>query len=151
MSGLILSRDDELGPDALALIGQSEAELAAIYPAEVRYAFSPSELRDAGVRFVVGHVATTPVACGGVALLDGYGELKRIFVTRSHRGSGFADAVVAELERIAVQNNRTCMRLETGEASPEAIRFYTRLGYARIGPFGAYEENGSSVFMEKSL
>ena len=151
MSGLILSRDDDLGPDSLGLIAQSEAELAAIYPAEVRYAFSPSELRDAGVCFVVGHSEGTPVACGGVALLDGYGELKRIFVTRSHRGRGFADAVVAELEQIAAREGRSCMRLETGEASPEAIRFYTRLGYSRIGPFGEYEENGSSVFMEKPL
>ncbi len=151
MSGLILTRDDELGPDALALIAQSEAELAAIYPAEVRYAFSPSELRDAGVCFVVGHIEDMPVACGGVALLEGYGELKRIFVTRSHRGGGFADAIVAELEQIAILNGRSSMRLETGEASPEAIRFYTRLGYSRIGPFGAYAENGSSVFMEKNL
>ena len=151
MSGLILTRDDDLSPDALGLIAQSEAELASIYPPEVRYAFSPSELRDAGVCFVVGKLDETPVACGGVALLDGYGELKRIFVTRSHRGRGCADEIVAELEKIAKASGRNCMRLETGEASPEAIRFYSRLGYARIGPFGAYEENGSSVFMEKVL
>ncbi len=43
------------------------------------------------------------------------------------------------------------MRLETGERSTEAIRAYERLGYHRCGPFGAYLENGSSVFMEKPL
>ena len=151
MSGLAITRDDGLGPDALALIGQSEAELAALYPPEVRYAFSPDELRDAGVAFIVGHQDAKPVACGGVALLDGYGELKRIFVARECRGQGHAETVVAALEEIARGAGLPLMRLETGLASPEAIRFYTRIGYDRIGPFGTYEENGSSVYMEKTL
>jgi putative acetyltransferase len=43
------------------------------------------------------------------------------------------------------------MRLETGEASPAALAAYARLGYRRPGPFGAYVENGSSIFMEKAL
>lgn len=151
MSALVIRRDDALGPDALAMIAQSEAELAAIYPPEVRYAFSPDQLRDAGVAFVVGHLGEDPVACGGLALLDGYGELKRIFVTRRQRGQGYADAIVAALEEIALTAGRPLMRLETGLASPEAIRFYERIGYSRIGPFGDYQENGSSVFMEKAL
>lgn len=77
--------------------------------------------------------------------------MKRIFVTRARRGRGHADAIVAAPEDIAQGAGRPCMRLETGLASPEAIRFYTRIGYREIGPFGAYEENGSSVFMEKAL
>ncbi len=151
MNGLIISRDDALGADALDLIAQSEAELAALYPPEVRYAFSPDELRGAGVRFLVGHCDGTPVVCGGVALLDGYGELKRIFVRQDRRGSGFADAIVGALEDQAHKAGLPLMRLETGLASPAAIRFYSRLGYREIGPFGGYEENGSSVFMEKPL
>lgn len=151
MAKLMFKRDDALGPDALALIAKSEAELASIYPAEVRYAFSPSELIDAGVAFIVGYQDHAPVACGGVAFLDGYAELKRIFVDRSVRGQGLAGEIVAALEDTARDANLTTMRLETGEASPEAIRAYEKLGYSRIGPFGAYEENGSSVFMEKSL
>lgn len=151
MSGLTITRDDALGPDALALIALSEAELAALYPPEVRYAFSPDQLRGAGVAFLVGHDDGEAVACGGVALLDGYGELKRIFVRRDRRGRGHADAIVAGLEQIARTAGLACMRLETGKESPEAVRFYSRLGYAPIGPFGDYEENGSSIFMEKAL
>ena len=151
MSALAITRDDALGSDALALIEQSEVEQAALYPPEVRYAFSPDELRDAGVCFMVGHADGEAVACGGVALLDGYGELKRIFVRRDQRGQGYADAIVAALEDAARDVGLPVMRLETGLASPEAIRFYTRIGYREIGPFGAYEENGSSVFMEKAL
>lgn len=152
MTGSIeLRRDDALGPDALALIAESEAELASIYPPEVRYAFSPDQLLDAAVTFVTAYRHGTPVGCGGMAPLDGYGELKRIFVTRAARGSGVADAIVAALEEAARTASLPLMRLETGHDSPEAVRFYTRIGYRTRGPFGAYAENGSSIFMEKPL
>ena len=68
MSGLILTRDDDLSPDALGLIAQSEAELASIYPPEVRYAFSPSELRDAGV---------TRISIGGSLARATFGLIQR--------------------------------------------------------------------------
>ncbi|QHQ35724.1 GNAT family N-acetyltransferase [Algicella marina] len=148
---LTLRRDDALGPDTLAMIGESEAELAAIYPPEVRSAFSPEELRASGVRMVVAHRCGRPVGCGGVAVLDGYGELKRIFVTRAARGTGVVQAILKHLEQEARAEGLALMRLETGDASPEAIRAYERQGYVRRGPFGAYRENGSSVFMEKAI
>ncbi|MEM9045183.1 MAG: GNAT family N-acetyltransferase [Pseudomonadota bacterium] len=151
MDDIVLKRDDALGPDALTMIGESEAELASLYPPEVRYAFSPNELRDAGVAFLTAHRDARPIGCGGVAFMTDYAELKRIFVTRSARGTGVADAIVTALEQTAREQNLQVMRLETGEASPEAIRFYMRLGYTRRGPFGSYVENGSSVFMEKHL
>lgn len=152
---LTLRRDDEIGPDALALIGESEAELSAIYPAEVRYAFSPDQLTDAGVHFVVAYRDKAPVGCGGYARLtdaaDPFGELKRIFVTQAARSTGVAEALVATLEEAARADGLSLMRLETGDASPAAIRLYQRLGYARRDAFASYVENGSSVFMEKPL
>lgn len=148
---LTIRRDDQLGPDALDLIAQSEAELAAIYPPEVRFAFSPEELTAAGVVFLVGYDGERPVAAGGVAPLDGYGELKRIFVAADARGRGYARQIVEALEDQARSLDLTLMRLETGEDSPEALKLYARMGYRRIGPFGSYPENGSSVFMEKPL
>ena len=151
MSTLQLRRDDSLGPNALAMIEESEAELASIYPAEVRYAFSPEELTDAGVAFLVAYRDGLTVGCGGVAFYDGFAELKRIFVTKTARGQRIAEEIVEGLEQIARKAELTLIRLETGEASPEAIRLYERIGYARRGPFAEYEENGSSVFMEKRL
>lgn len=151
MSAIELRRDDALGPDALAMIAESEAELAAIYPPEVRYAFSPEQLTDAGVAFLVAYRDGVPVGCGGVALYDGFAELKRIFVTKSARGARVAVTIVEGLEDIARQSGRAVVRLETGEDSPEAIRLYARIGYAHRGPFADYVENGSSVFMEKTL
>jgi len=57
----------------------------------------------------------------------------------------------AALEDAARAQGLALIRLETGQASPEAIRLYARLGYREIGPFGAYRDNGSSIFMEKAL
>lgn len=148
---LRIVRDDGLGQDALELIAQSEAELASIYPPEVRFAFSPDELRASGVMFCVAYDGDVAVACGGIAPLHSYWELKRIFVRKDRRRKGVAHAIVAALEFIAREHTASCVRLETGEDSPEAIRFYERTGYRRRGPFGAYQENGSSVFMEKRL
>lgn len=138
-------------PEALRLIGESEAELASIYPPEVRHAFSPDQLVAARVFFVTAWERGIAVGCGGFAPLAGYGELKRIFTTRAARGLGAARAVVAALEAEARNRALSLMRLETGSASPDAIALYERLGYVRRGPFGAYGDNGSSVFMEKRL
>jgi putative acetyltransferase len=151
MSTIQLRRDDSLGPNALAMIEESEAELASIYPAEVRYAFSPEQLTDAGVAFLVAYRDGLTVGCGGVAFYDGFAELKRIFVTKAARGARIAGRIIEGLEQIAADADLNLVRLETGEDSPEAIRLYERLGYARCGPFAEYVENGSSVFMEKRL
>lgn len=151
MTDLVLRRDDTLSPDALAMIGESEAELASLYAPEHRYAFSPEQLLRADVRFLTAYHDGHPVGCGGVAPCDGYAELKRIFVTRAVRGQGVAGRIVAALEDIARADGHALMRLETGLASPDALALYARLGYGEIGPFGAYVDNGSSVFMEKSL
>jgi putative acetyltransferase len=148
---LVFRRDDALSPDALSMIAESEAELASLYPPEVRYAFSPEQLTEAGVRFLTAHEDGSVVGCGGVASCDGYAELKRIFVTAKARNRGIAARIVAELEDIASAEGFERMRLETGTASPDALALYRKIGYREIGPFGAYEANGSSVFMEKTL
>jgi putative acetyltransferase len=137
-------------PDALALIALSEAEQAAIYPPEVRHAFSPEQLIAAGAVFLLAEDGA-PLGCGGVTSLAGYGELKRIFTVQAARGRGVAAAIVLALEAEALAMGLSLMRLETGEQSHAALRLYERMGYARCGPFGGYADNGSSVFMEKRL
>lgn len=142
-------------PDALALIAGSEAESAGLYPPEERFAFSPRELLEAEAIMLVAFVDDAPAACGAVAPLaearPAYGELKRVYCRPEARGKGVAARLIAALEDEARALGLNLMRLETGVRSPAALRFYERLGYQRCGPFGGYEENGSSVFMEKSL
>ena len=64
-------------PEALELIAGSEAELASIYPPDVRFAFSPQELVEAQVHFVVAWAEGEPAACGGFAPLAGHAARDR--------------------------------------------------------------------------
>ncbi|MEM6624513.1 MAG: GNAT family N-acetyltransferase [Pseudomonadota bacterium] len=148
---LTLRRDDALSADALAMIAGSEAELSSLYAPEHRYAFSPDQLLNADVRFLVAYQDGEPVGCGGMAPCRDHGELKRVFVLAEQRGKGIAGSIVGALEELAREEGFACMRLETGLASPDALALYAKLGYREIGPFGAYVDNGSSVFMEKAL
>ncbi|MEM6486782.1 MAG: GNAT family N-acetyltransferase [Pseudomonadota bacterium] len=137
------------------MIAGSETALAALYPPDGRFALSPTALVAARTRFLVAYLDGRPVGCGGVAPCaaggDRWAELKRIYADPALRRRGIASAIVARLEALARDTGHTVLRLETGTRSPDAIAFYARHGYTRRGPFGAYAENGSSVFMEKAL
>src|SRR5689334_21535629 len=84
--------------------------------------------------FVVARTAEGIAAgCGGLRRLDdATGEVKRMYVSPEHRGTGVADAVLRALEDHARDLGWTRLRLETGDAQPEATRFYTRHGYRPI-------------------
>jgi len=56
-----------------------------------------------------------------------------------------------ELENYLVKQAVAWAKLETGIHQKEAIQLYEKLGYYRIGPFGEYQEDPLSVFMEKKL
>ena len=43
------------------------------------------------------------------------------------------------------------IRLETGIAQPEALTLYTSAGYAPCAPFGEYEPDVLSRFMQKRI
>jgi hypothetical protein len=43
------------------------------------------------------------------------------------------------------------LRLETGARQPAALSLYRAAGFQPRGPFGAYAENGTSLFFEKIL
>ena len=151
MSGLAISLTDPFDADALALINASDIEQAELYPPEVQFALSPRELVECDVRFFVARQAGAALGCCGYQLMDGYAEVKRVFVRSEMRGTGVAAALMKHAEASAAREGVVIMRLETGVDSPAALRLYQGLGYDRRGPFGAYADNGASVFMEKAL
>ena len=151
MTGITVRKVSPLDPAALRMIDGSEREQAALYPAHLRTALAPEELEAQGVRFFVAFDGAEPVGSGGYGIYGEYAELKRIYVAPDARGKGVSDAVMRACEAAALGEGQALMRLETGHATPAAIRLYQRHGYAVTGPFGSYAENGSSVFMEKAL
>ena len=93
-----------------------------------------------------------PVACGGLRQLDDTSaEIKRMFVTPLSRGTGASVAVLKHLEQYAHERGWNRLRLETGTAQPDAIRFYEREGYQPIERFGHYVHSADSLCYEKVL
>ncbi len=142
--------------DLVRLIGELDAELAAHYSAEQRHGLNISALFAPGVSFYLARLDEKAVGCGGVAVMDGFGEVKRMYVSPDARGAGVADAVLAELEATCVAQRISLLRLETGVHQQAAIRFYERCGFVRCEPFPPYtqmtpEAISTSVFMEKPL
>ncbi len=138
-----------------ALITALDDELGALYTPEQRHGLSLDAIFQPGVRFFLAR-RRMAVGCGGIALLDGYAEVKRMFVRPAERGLGVAGALLAHLEGEAAAAGRPLMRLESGLNQPAALRLYERAGYRRCDAFGAYRDLpadhvATSVFMEKPL
>lgn len=103
-------------------------------------------------RFLVATVDGRAVGCGALRRLDAVSaEVKRMYVDPRWRGRGVSTAILRALEAAAVQRGWTTIRLETGPAQPEAMRFYQREGYREIPLFGAYVGSRLSVCYEKVL
>ena len=146
------------GPTAevQALIGELEAVLSAEYPPHQRHGLPLDAIFQPHIRFFLARLDGTAVGCGGVALLDGFAELKRKYVRESLRGRGIAPALLVRLAAEARSAGRAMLRLETGDKQAAAIRFYRRAGFRECGAFGDYarmtpDAIATSVFMEKSL
>ncbi|WP_328914132.1 MULTISPECIES: GNAT family N-acetyltransferase [unclassified Streptomyces] len=139
-------------PDATALRTAQRAELTVRYGTpDSEPGVAPSEA-DIAVFFVARADDGTAVGCGGLRHLgDGVGEIKRMYVDPASRGSGVAPRLLLALEEWARDRSWTSLRLETGNAQPDAIRFYTRSGYTRIPNFGAYATSPISLCFERPL
>ena len=139
-------------PEIIALIDALDAYQGALYPPESNYHLSVEALKAPNVLFAVARDGErAALGCGAIVLLDGYGELKRMFVPPQHRGRGIAKAIMTHLEAHAAQRNCPLLRLETGIHQPEAHGLYARAGYVRRGPYGDYPNDPLSVFMEKRI
>ncbi|WP_222708628.1 GNAT family N-acetyltransferase [Paenibacillus sp. N3.4] len=58
-----------------------------------------------------------------------------LFFRVRRRRKGVAQALMAELERLATEFGYTSIKLQTGPAQPEAAALYERVGYYRIPRF----------------
>ena len=138
--------------DIIALIDALDAYQGSLYPPESNYHLSVAELQASNVLFSVARDDDgTALGCGAIVLLDGYGELKRMYVNPVHRGRGTAKVIITFLEQQAAHRGCTIFRLETGIHQAEALGLYERAGYARREPYGDYPNDPLSVFMEKKI
>jgi len=88
--------------DVRALIGELDRILAAEYTPDQRHGLSSDAIFEPGVRFFVARSNGAAVGCGGVALFAGFAEVKRMYVREAARGRGVAQALLARIEREAL-------------------------------------------------
>lgn len=138
--------------DAVVLRARQRAEIAERYGTPDSEPGAAPSAEDVAVFLVAFDEVGTPVGCGGLRELGGgAGEVKRMYVDPAWRGTGVAGLVLRALEDRARERGWTSLRLETGDAQPDAVRFYTRSGYRRIPDFGAYAGVESSLCFERRL
>ena len=137
-------------PEVHAILRQSDAYYAALYPAASNHLIEAAALAEPNVRFFVARRGGIAVGCGALVLgSDGEAELKRMFVAPEARGLKIGSQLLAALEVAARAEGTRVLRLETGVRQPEALALYRRHGYTERGPFGTYQRDPLSTFFEK--
>ena len=145
-----LERPDQ--PEVLRLIAELDAYQAALYPPESNHLVDISTLEKPSVSFFVARNGGEIVGCCAlVEAGDGTAEIKRMFVDPEARGLKIASRLMDRLEEIGGEKGFDAIRLETGIYQPEAISLYRKYGYREIEPFGSYQPDPLSLFMEKRL
>jgi GNAT superfamily N-acetyltransferase len=146
-------------PDAAKLIAEVQQEYVVRYGDPDVTPVDPADFAAPRGVFLIGYVDDVPIASGAWRGHDGPApefqpgdaELKRMFVTASARGRGFARAILAELERMAAAAGRRRVVLETGTEQPEALALYRSSGYRAIESFGVYKNEPESRCFAKDL
>ena len=147
-----VTQESPLQSDVEALLRQSDAFSAALYPPESNHMLALDALAGPEVRFFVARLDGRAVGCGGLVLgKEGKAEIKRMFVTDAARGKGVGRAILEAIEDVARREDVRVIRLETGPKSQQALSLYRSFGYRERGPFGAYQLDPLSVFMQKKL
>lgn len=139
-------------PAGAALRAAQRSELDARYGTTDHEPGTPPSAADIDLFLVALTADGNPVGCGALRRLDpATAEVKRMYVAPAARGCGISTAILRALEAAALDRGWTTIRLETGPAQPDAMRFYEREGYHEIPLFGAYIGSDLSVCYERTL
>ena len=151
MTAIRIRLGDPRDPAATALLEASQALMRSLFPAEANHYLSIDALTGPGIHFFVAEHGDAVRGCAALAEKDGYAEVKSMFVDPDARGLGIGDALMAHLIEVGQRLAVPLIRLETGNALHAAHRLYARHGFERRGPFGAYKDDPTSLFMERRL
>lgn len=145
---------DPQGEDALSLLYQAAIEARALYP-ELHPEGAPwpgNSPTPPGGTYVIAYDVGRPVGCGALRPIDSATvEVIRMYVLKNARRSGTARKILAFLETSANRMGYKVIRLETGNRQQSAMALYESFGFNRIAPFGAYENDPTSVCYEKHI
>ncbi len=148
---LIIELGDPRDPQATALLQASHALMESLFSPEDNHFLSVDALCTPDIHFFIAREAETTLGCVALANKGDYGEMKSMFVAEAARGKGAADALMRQLEDHARTLELQAVKLETGSLLHAAHKLYERHGFSLCQPFGDYDANETSIFMEKHL
>jgi GNAT superfamily N-acetyltransferase/heme-degrading monooxygenase HmoA len=142
--------------DALQLIDELNAELSQVYPepGSTFFKLDPDQVVGRNGVFLVASLNDVAVGCGAFRVDpddNGVAEVKRMYIRQAARGLKIGAAVVAELERWAVEFGVRRLVLETGVRQGAATTVYTRAGFEPCPCWGEYAQAPLSRCFQKSL
>ncbi|MEH0022060.1 MAG: GNAT family acetyltransferase [Desulfobacter sp.] len=138
-------------PDVLALIRSLDTYQESLYPSESNHLDGLDTLMQPNVIMMGAREGNVLAGIGAVKVMDGYGEIKRMYIPDEHRKKGLGGILLKTLEHLAVARGCACVRLETGIHQAAALALYRKAGFVDIPAFADYPDDPLSVFMEKTL
>ena len=148
---IVIRQVDPKRKEVIELITQLDEYQASMYPPESNHLDPVDELSKTNVHFLAAFDGSKICGIGAVKILNDYGEIKRMYVPEEYRGQGVAKDILKSLENHLVENSVFIARLETGIHQHAAINLYKKFGYSEISPFGEYDRDPLSVFLEKKI
>lgn len=138
---LTFERTDLDNPDTVALVERLNAELAAVAtePGENHFDLTSAEVTGDAGWMVRARYDGRLVGCGALRRIEPtVGEVKRMFVDESVRGSKIGAAILDQLELAATRIGIEELKLETGPRQVAATGLYERAGYEPCPCWGEY-------------
>jgi putative acetyltransferase len=145
-----IRRDDLTGPEMTALLAAHAAAMHAESPPGTCHYLPIDALRHPSITVWGLWEDGALLGCGALRDLgDGAGELKSMHTAAAARGRGVGRALLEHIIEEAARRGYAPLYLETGSmaAFVPARRLYEARGFVYCGPFGAYVDDGVSVFM----
>jgi putative acetyltransferase len=142
--------DDVSRPQVLALLEEHLRSMHEITPPNQVFAFDANDLRAPGIVFWTAWNDDVLLGCAALhELSPTQGEVKSMRTPASLRRRGAGRALLNHILEVARERGYRELFLETGShpAFTPAQTLYRSVGFRECGPFGAYAENGFSVFM----
>jgi putative acetyltransferase len=143
--------DDVSKPQVLALLEEHLRNMHEISPPGHVCAFDATKLRAPGVVLWTAWRGELLLGCAALQELSPtQGELKSMRTPANLRGQGAGRALLTHILKVSWGRGYRELFLETGRhpAFTPAQTLYRSVGFRECGPFGAYKENGFSVYMK---
>jgi GNAT superfamily N-acetyltransferase len=146
-------REDPASAEAVQLLAELSAALAAITGDSGAASFDPADVRGDMARFVVARDGEgRALGCGAfrpLTLGEGVAEVKRMYARSGYAGIGSALLTFLEAEARAL--GYRALWLETRLVNRSAVAFYEARGYHRIANFGKYAGNPVAACFARQL